>query len=138
LNEAQARNFQRWPILGRTVWPNHFVGGSYEEEVQWMKNYIETRFAWIDAQFVSAPRLSVAGGATARNSKVSMTVETEKAHRIYYTLDGTDPRASGGVPSPAAKAYDAPIVLSKESKLFARAVEGNLWSSPTTANFRVK
>jgi hypothetical protein len=138
LNEAQARNFQRWPILGRTVWPNHFVGGSYQEEVEWMKNYIETRFAWIDAQFVSAPQLSPAPGPVRSNTKISLTVSSEREHRIYYTLDGTDPRASGGTPSPSAKVYTGPVALIKDAKLFARAFEENLWSSPTIAHYKVK
>ncbi|MFO1499841.1 MAG: CotH kinase family protein [Verrucomicrobiota bacterium] len=51
LREAQKRNFQRWPILGQSVNPNWFVGSSYQEEVDWMKNWIEERIAWIDSQF---------------------------------------------------------------------------------------
>ena len=133
LSEAQVRNFQRWPIIGRTVWPNHFVGDSYQEEIDFMKNFIETRFAWIDAQFVAAPRLSAPAGSIAPNSKITLSAEGDKEHRIYYTLDGTDPRASVGTPSPSAKAYDGPITLKQGAKLFARTFEENLWSSPTTA-----
>ena len=33
LSEAQARNFQRWPILGEPINPNWFVGDSFDEEV---------------------------------------------------------------------------------------------------------
>jgi hypothetical protein len=50
LGEAQQRNFQRWPILGQQVTCNHFVGGSFEEEVNWLKKWIERRIAWIDKQ----------------------------------------------------------------------------------------
>ena len=54
LQEAQRRNFQRWPILGQQVTCNHYVGDTYEEEVAWLKNWIQRRIAWIDKQ-VAAP-----------------------------------------------------------------------------------
>jgi hypothetical protein len=50
LQEAQQRNFERWPILGQQVTCNRFVGESYEEEVDWLKKWIERRIAWIDKQ----------------------------------------------------------------------------------------
>lgn len=55
LHQAQARNFQRWPILGRRIPPNYHVGGTYENEVEWMKNWIRARHQWIDQQFIPAP-----------------------------------------------------------------------------------
>ena len=57
LNEAQARNFERWPILGEHVSSNSFVGDSYREEVEWLKKWIEGRIAWIDKQVVDGGRL---------------------------------------------------------------------------------
>jgi hypothetical protein len=50
LAEAQERNFQRWPVLGRQVTCNYYVGDSYQEEVRWLKKWIERRIAWIDGQ----------------------------------------------------------------------------------------
>ena len=45
LGGAVGRNFQRWPILGRHVWPNTFVGRTYEEEINFMKDFIRRRLA---------------------------------------------------------------------------------------------
>ncbi|AXJ01859.1 Por secretion system C-terminal sorting domain-containing protein [Cyclonatronum proteinivorum] len=50
LQEAQARNFIRWPILGQYVWPNYFVAETWEEELEWMRDWLMTRLAWIDEQ----------------------------------------------------------------------------------------
>lgn len=50
LEEAQQRNFRRWPILGEHVASNHFVGETYREEVDWLKKWIDKRLEWIDAQ----------------------------------------------------------------------------------------
>jgi hypothetical protein len=50
LNEAQNRNFIQYPILGTYVWPNYFIGASYESEIQYMKDWIQARIVWIDGQ----------------------------------------------------------------------------------------
>jgi len=53
LNEAQQRNFARWPVLGTYVWPNpdgYATRNTYQKEVDWMKNWLQTRLNWIDAQ----------------------------------------------------------------------------------------
>jgi hypothetical protein len=53
LNEAQDRNFKRWPILGERVTCNYYVGDTYDEEIRWLKKWIEGRIAWIDRQVAS-------------------------------------------------------------------------------------
>jgi hypothetical protein len=55
LADAQVRNFQRWPILGQYVWPNWYIGQTYEDEVNWMHNWLMQRTAWIDAQMGEPP-----------------------------------------------------------------------------------
>jgi hypothetical protein len=55
LAAAQARNFRRWPILGRHVWPNPVdprtgkVRQTYAAEVAFLKSWLGRRVAWIDA-----------------------------------------------------------------------------------------
>ncbi|MFC2084116.1 CotH kinase family protein [Bacteroidota bacterium] len=48
LLEPQKRNFQRWPVLGTYIWPNAYVGGTYENEIWYVKNWISQRVLWID------------------------------------------------------------------------------------------
>ncbi len=50
LDKAQQRNFEKWPVLGVHVWPNSFVGQTYFEEVQFLKNWITARLAWMDSE----------------------------------------------------------------------------------------
>lgn len=50
LGEARIRNFQRWPVIGTYIWPNAFVGNSYEAELQYLKQWLLQRTAWLDAQ----------------------------------------------------------------------------------------
>ncbi|MGH1366246.1 MAG: CotH kinase family protein [Calditrichia bacterium] len=47
LDESRQRNFQRWQILGQYVWPNAFVGNTYQEELDYFKNWISNRHSWM-------------------------------------------------------------------------------------------
>jgi hypothetical protein len=49
LDEAQDRNFKRWPILGTYIWPNQFVGLTYQQELDFLKQWTIERLNWIDA-----------------------------------------------------------------------------------------
>ncbi len=134
LAEAQARNYKRWRILGEHVWPNNFVGQSYDEEIDYLKQWVEKRYRWIDGQFLRAPALSPPAGPLERGAKVEI-----KARRgeVYYTLDGTDPRAPGGEPSGTAKTYRGSIALDQSAKIVCRMRQEGRWSPPTRAAFTV-
>ena len=56
LGEAIDRNFERWDILGEDVWRWSREGfDTYEEEIGYMVNWIETRLEWIDSQMGQPP-----------------------------------------------------------------------------------
>jgi len=55
LDEAQQRNFTRWPVLGEYVWPNAVVEGSYGGELVYLKTWIRDRLGWIDAMLPPVP-----------------------------------------------------------------------------------
>lgn len=48
LGDAPQRNFARWPVIGEPVWPNFFVGDSYNEEVDFLKDWVTDRADWMD------------------------------------------------------------------------------------------
>jgi CotH kinase protein/Secretion system C-terminal sorting domain len=48
IGAAQIQNFNRWPILNQYVWPNPYIGGSFEQEISHLKSWIWERAAWID------------------------------------------------------------------------------------------
>ncbi len=56
LDQSQKNNFQRWPILNVYVWPNPVITGSYEGEVNQLKQWLTTRIAWMDSQLVPQPQ----------------------------------------------------------------------------------
>ncbi len=42
------RNFQRWPVLNEYVMPSPFTPGTYQGEIDAMKDFIAARMAWMD------------------------------------------------------------------------------------------
>jgi hypothetical protein len=46
--EAQQRNFQRWPVLGIYVWPNAYIGNTFQDEVNFLKSWTTRRLTWMD------------------------------------------------------------------------------------------
>ena len=52
LNDAQQRNFQQWSILGNYVWPNYYVGNTYQDELTFFKTWISDRLTWIDGNIL--------------------------------------------------------------------------------------
>lgn len=57
LSEAQKRNFQRWPVLGRTLFGNPNRGyATYQQEVKQIKIWLNARLKWMD-QHIKSPRL---------------------------------------------------------------------------------
>jgi len=51
LTVPQVRNFQKWDIMGTEIWPNVFVGNSYASEVEYLRNWLMDRMAWMDNEF---------------------------------------------------------------------------------------
>ena len=123
LEEAQQRNYEKWPILGRAINPCYYTFSSYEEEVGWLKKFAELRLSWMEQQFPPVPTLSVGS----EGARLALSARTGA---VYYTLDGTDPRARGGEPAQSAHPYQAEVRPSVGAKLFARTREGGRWSGP--------
>lgn len=50
LKDPLTRNFQKYPLFGKKIWPNYYVGFTISDEVSWLKNWIQGRLTWLDAQ----------------------------------------------------------------------------------------
>ncbi|MCA9234056.1 MAG: CotH kinase family protein [Planctomycetales bacterium] len=119
--EAQERNFDRWTNIAPNGGPYADPGlTGWEAEVSHLTNWLIARAQWIDDQLIAAPGVSPAPGNVASNTVVTL-VSNEPGGEIYYTLDGSDPRADGGGISPAAILYSGPFVVTESTYVFARA-----------------
>jgi hypothetical protein len=96
LDEAQVRNFNRWPVLGSRLWPNWFIADTYDEEIDWMKRWLRERLTWMDTQIgaeyaAPPPLFGKQGGHISPNDTLTIT-SSGRFSTLYYTLDGSDPR----------------------------------------------
>jgi hypothetical protein len=95
LEEPQARNFDRWSILGRYIWPNWYIADTFQQEIGWMKGWLADRLTWMDGQVGSEfapppPTFSRQGGHVETGFALEMAAPSG---RIFYTVNGWDPRA---------------------------------------------
>jgi hypothetical protein len=111
VRNAQPRELQRWGIQPR--------GGSYSAEISRLKNYVQTRSQWIDSQLVRPPLLNRTSGPIAAGATATLTGQGPGT--IYYTLNGTDPRAAGGGVASGALVYSGPIAVNSNMRIVARA-----------------
>lgn len=62
LDEAATRNYTKWPILGIYLWPNNFIGNTYQEEMDYLKTWTTGRLIWMDNNmFGACPDLGLLG-----------------------------------------------------------------------------
>ncbi|MCX6903486.1 MAG: CotH kinase family protein, partial [Verrucomicrobia bacterium] len=138
LREAQPREVKRWGL--------HPRGGTFQSEIDLMKNWLSNRVDFIDRQLVQPPRLNHQASPVPPGFLLTLTGPTNAT--IYYTLDGSEPRLAQGPISSNALAYSGPIPLSNHIRLLARAHNPNQrqrggppsstpWSGPVAATFIV-
>ena len=110
------------------------------DSVNWLLDtYMPQRSAIVYSQIVAkgwyptvaAPVFSQHGGSIASGSTLTMS----GTGTVYYTTDGSDPRAVGGAVSGAA--YSSAIALSSTTEIQARSLSGGTWSALTSATFEV-
>lgn len=91
---AQQRNFQRWPVLGQYVWPNYYIGPTFQSEVIWLKDWITNRLNWMDANMPSVitgvaennRNLTVAAFPNPFNKEIIIDYKLEMAGTFGITL----------------------------------------------------
>jgi hypothetical protein len=124
-------------------WYGSATSNNITTETNVMKNWLAARSTWVDGQFTTQPTIVHAPGSVAAGETTAITVPVGTT--VWYTVDGTDPRAEGGGMSPSAVAYNGTQVpLNATMKLTARAwrsgsfaVPATNWSGPVDALFLV-
>ncbi len=157
---AAMRHYRKYQILGAYVWPNgagyasriyyNSNGNATTGEIDWMKNWLVQRFAWLDDQNFTGsvifrpPVFSNAGGNVPSGTQLTITPYTGTppggytyaTGTIYYTVDGSDPAAGAVAPteytlvsgSGAACKWIIPSAANGGTSLTA-AAGANQWAS---------
>ena len=115
VRQEQPREKSRWGVAPR--------GGSYQAEVNLMKNWLANRVNFIDTNFLAKPVFGRSGGPIFPG--FTLTVSGPPGATVYYTKDGSDPRLPGGNIAPNALVYGPPITLNANARVVARARDLN-------------
>ena len=130
LREAEPRERTRWRRYPRSGvqstngYTFDFGQREYDSELRFKRQWFSDRLSFIDTNLLSRPVFSHAGGEVP--GRLVLKISAAPGSSIYYTLDGTDPRATGGPtnavpPSLSALEYTGPIVIDANTRLVARA-----------------
>ncbi|HXJ57444.1 MAG TPA: lamin tail domain-containing protein [Verrucomicrobiae bacterium] len=104
--------------------------GYFTNEVGHQKRWLLDRLEFMDTNFLAKPTLSLPAGPVASGTTVNLAPSAKPGTIVYYTLDGTDPRLSGGAISPSALSSSSAVSLNVANtiRVFARCF------NPTHAN----
>ena len=128
IKPAAIRTIQRWFPPPDDKDPNRIPSRRFDLEVNQMRNWIRDRLSWIDSQEFPRPVVQISRLDGSKAYRVSMACLTG---RVFYTIDGSDPRARGGMLGIKANEYAGPIDVANDLVITAR-VRSNfgLWSAP--------
>jgi hypothetical protein len=126
-----ARNFARWNNLSAPAGASPYSFAGYAAAVTQVKTFSTSRLAWIQSKFVARPAFSTATGTFTGSLALERTGPAGAS--IYYTTDGSDPRASGG--AAAGTLYSGAIPLTASTLLRARALVAGSWSGLREGTF---
>jgi hypothetical protein len=121
------------------VHPLNYRGTTENSIIGQMKKFMLGRYLWIDSQFTRPPTLTDSGGNV--SSGHTVTVSPPAGATLYYTLDGTDPRAPGGSVASGVISNSGPatVTIAANTRIVARAYQTNswyrTWSGPSAASF---
>jgi hypothetical protein len=97
-------------------------------------NIVRLRAAGLYPQ-LNAPVFSQFGGAVSNGFALTIT-HTNISGTIYFTTDGTDPRAYGsGAVAAGAQAFALPVAINAPTVVRARVLNGSSWSALVEAVF---
>ena len=157
---SSAANLARWQRLRDTIqpglyaesarWGDYRPGGLRTVQEHWLPRvsgqaaitWFNGRNATVISQLraaglypsINPPEFNQHGGNVPANFQLILT-NPNGSGTVYFTLDGSDPRMSGGAVAPGAQVYTQSIVLVSPTRVRARVRSGAIWSALNEAQF---
>jgi len=124
----------------------------WRAEVSHVRSWTDQRMVWIAQALPERASISRPSGPLPLGTEVTLSASGQG--QIYYTIDGSDPRAPGGEPSVSASLWDGtPITITMTQKLTVRVLDPDnpnprdqvlgqpnrydIWSAPSSAIYEV-
>lgn len=104
---AMGRNEAAWGMFGRYVWPNAYVGYSFNDEISYLKRWIKNRLTFMDKKLLPQEKTDIRPVTVASGYNADVVVEALPASSHADNAgDGADNtfysaglKASGGLPT---------------------------------------
>ena len=104
---AMERNEAAWGMFGRYVWPNAYVGYSFNDEISYLKRWIKSRLTFMDKKLLPQEKTDIRPVTVASGYNADVVVEALPASSHADNAgDGADNtfysaglKASGGLPT---------------------------------------
>lgn len=104
---AMERNEAAWGMFGRYVWPNAYVGYSFNDEISYLKRWIKNRLTFMDKKLLPQEKTDIRPVTVASGYNADVVVEALPASSHADNAgDGADNtfysaglKASGGLPT---------------------------------------
>lgn len=104
---AMERNEAAWGMFGRYVWPNAYVGYSFNDEISYLKRWIKNRLTFMDKKLLPQEKTDIRPVRVASGYNADVVVEALPASSHADNAgDGADNtfysaglKASGGLPT---------------------------------------
>jgi hypothetical protein len=131
----------RWedpPVILPTVTIDHWRDAVNAVDGGWAERR-SNLVARLPYAFLSPPLMSQFGGVVEWGFELSLCKPegSSAGAKLYYMLDGGDPRMIGGGINPNALEYTSPICLTDDTRITARLLDGASWSAIVDATFDV-
>ena len=135
----------RWGDMGEVTGdPTRTRANDWEPYVTKVRGYMQGNAARLISALraegyypsINPPRFNQRGGPVDAGFDVTLS-NPNSGGTIYYTTDGSDPRASGGGRSSRAVAYTGPIDVAVTTRLRVRVQNGTTWSAEDDVTFSV-
>ena len=134
--DAIIREIRRWPPVGLNgvTATDREVHQVFTDRVNALKQFMSARAAWLKGELIEPPSISPSGGTSQIGTRIGFSAPVGI---VFYTVDGNDPRKSGGKPSRSARFYlpGRGPSLKGNTVVTARARLGAFWSAPVVARF---
>jgi hypothetical protein len=89
MGDAPSRNFERWNILGNYVWPNYYVGQTYDDEISYLKLWLSVRLDWMDENMIGECTVSDIKTPKEEVSPIGLFPNPAREH-VYVETDYVD------------------------------------------------
>jgi hypothetical protein len=89
MGDAPIRNFERWNILDNYVWPNYYVGQTYDDEISYLKLWLSVRLDWMDENMIGECTVSDIKTLKEEVSPIGLFPNPAREH-VYVETDFVD------------------------------------------------